>query len=66
MVSSCDHGNESLGSIKGEELLKKLSEYYLLKKDSVLWIVESWRSNGTIRKDVSTVRPEFVPLGDKK
>jgi hypothetical protein len=34
---SCEHGNEPLGSIKGGEFLDWLSDYYLLKKDSVPW-----------------------------
>jgi hypothetical protein len=32
--ASCEHGNESLGYIKGEEFLGKFSDYQLLKKDS--------------------------------
>jgi hypothetical protein len=31
---SCEHGNEPSGSIKCWEILKKLSDWWLLKKDS--------------------------------
>jgi hypothetical protein len=38
--SGCyEHCNELSGSIQGGEFLDYLSEYHLLKKDSVLW---SW------------------------
>jgi len=36
VVGSCEHDNEPLDSIKGDEFLHYLSEYYLLK-DSVPW-----------------------------
>jgi hypothetical protein len=35
VASSCEHGNETSGYIKGEEFLDKLSDCQLLKKDSV-------------------------------
>jgi hypothetical protein len=37
VASSCEHGDEHMGSIKGGEFLDKLSDYYLLKKDSASW-----------------------------
>jgi hypothetical protein len=36
MADSCEHGDETSGSIKGEEFLDQPSDYYLLK-DSALW-----------------------------
>jgi len=33
-VGSCEHANETLGSIKGDEFLDWLFDFYLLKKDS--------------------------------
>jgi hypothetical protein len=36
VTGSREHGNESLGSIKGGEFLDYLSNYLLLKKDSAL------------------------------
>jgi len=37
LARSWEHGNEPVGSIKGEEFLDSLSDYWLLKKDSALW-----------------------------
>jgi hypothetical protein len=37
MVGPCEHSNEPLGSIKDGEFLGQLSDYQLLKKDSVPW-----------------------------
>jgi hypothetical protein len=34
---SCDHGNEPLGSIKYWEILEKLNDWQILKKDSTAW-----------------------------
>lgn len=36
MTGSCEHDDESLGSMKGEEFLDKLSSYQLLMMDSAL------------------------------
>jgi len=36
VVGSCEHGNETSGSVKGREFLDYLSNYYNLKKDSAL------------------------------
>jgi hypothetical protein len=35
VAGNWEHGNESSGSIKGEEFLDKLSDYQLFIKDSV-------------------------------
>jgi hypothetical protein len=37
MASSCGHGNEPSGSVKGEEFLDYLSDCELLKKDCAPW-----------------------------
>ena len=37
MAGSYGHGNEPSGFIKGGEVLNRLSDYYLLEKDSVPW-----------------------------
>jgi hypothetical protein len=37
MAGSCEHGNEPSGSIKGEEFIEYLSDYWLLKKVSTPW-----------------------------
>jgi len=37
MAGSRDNGNESLGSVKGGEILDWLSDCKLLKKDSAPW-----------------------------
>jgi hypothetical protein len=37
MVGSCEHSNESSGSIKGGQFLDHLSDYWLLNKDSGPW-----------------------------
>jgi hypothetical protein len=37
MASTCEHGNEPSGSIKGREFLYQLSDYQLLKKESTAW-----------------------------
>jgi hypothetical protein len=37
MEGSCEHGNESSGSIKFSELLEQLSDWRLLKQDSAPW-----------------------------
>jgi hypothetical protein len=37
VLGSCEHGNESLGSMKGRKLLEQLSDYDLLKKESGPW-----------------------------
>jgi hypothetical protein len=37
VVGPFEHGNEPLGSRKGRELLNKLSNHSLLKKDSAPW-----------------------------
>jgi hypothetical protein len=37
MVGSCDHVNESLGSIKGRDFPNQLSDCQLLKEDSGSW-----------------------------
>jgi hypothetical protein len=37
MEGSCEHGNEHSGSIKYWEILEKLSDWWLLKKDSATW-----------------------------
>jgi hypothetical protein len=34
---SCEHGNETSGSLKRGEFLDWLNDYQLLKKDSVPW-----------------------------
>jgi len=34
VVVTCEKSNETLGCIRGGELLDWLSDYYLLKKDS--------------------------------
>jgi hypothetical protein len=36
-VAYCDHGNESLGFIKGRKFTEQLSNYQVLKKDSDSW-----------------------------
>jgi len=41
VVSSCENGNETSGSIKGREFLEHLSDYQLLKKDSAPWSLVS-------------------------
>jgi len=33
MLVSCEHGNETLGSIKGGECLVQLSDYQFVNKD---------------------------------
>jgi hypothetical protein len=33
----CEHGNEPSGSVKGETFLEEISDYQLLRKDSVPW-----------------------------
>jgi hypothetical protein len=38
-VCLCEHGNESLGSIKGREFLNHMNDYHLFEEDSSLW---SW------------------------
>jgi hypothetical protein len=35
MAESCEHGNESSGSIKGGKFLDHLSYHQLVKKDAV-------------------------------
>jgi hypothetical protein len=35
VVVSCEHGNQPLGLIKGGEFLEQLSNYHVIKKDSV-------------------------------
>jgi hypothetical protein len=37
LAVSCEHGNETSGSIKGGEFLDQLSDYWFLKKDSTPW-----------------------------
>jgi hypothetical protein len=37
VTSSCEHGNEPMGSITGGEFLDHLSDYQLPKKDSAPW-----------------------------
>jgi hypothetical protein len=37
VAGSCEHGNESSGSIKGVEFLDYLSDYQLPNKDSAPW-----------------------------
>jgi hypothetical protein len=37
MAGSCEHGNESSGSINGGEFPDQLRDYQLLKKDIALW-----------------------------
>jgi len=39
VVSSCERGNEPLGSIQRGNFLDQLSVYYVLKKDSAPWKV---------------------------
>jgi hypothetical protein len=34
----CEHGNETLASIKGREFLDYPSDYQILKKDSAPWM----------------------------
>jgi hypothetical protein len=36
VAGSCEHGNEPSGSIRGEEVLDYLSDYQLLKMESVV------------------------------
>jgi hypothetical protein len=36
--SSYEHGDEPLGSMKGEELFEQLNDYQLLNKDCALWV----------------------------
>lgn len=45
MACFCTHGNKRSGSTKGTEVLKCLSNYELLKKESVPW---SWLVSGCI------------------
>jgi hypothetical protein len=33
VAGSCEHGNEPSGSIRGEEVLDRMSNYQVLKKD---------------------------------
>jgi hypothetical protein len=37
VAGSCEHGNEPSGSIRGEEIIDKVSNYKLLKEDSAPW-----------------------------
>jgi len=37
VAGSCEHGKDLSGSIKGREFLDKLSDIYLLSKDSAPW-----------------------------
>jgi hypothetical protein len=37
VTGSFEKGNELSGSVKGGELLERLSVYYLLKKESAPW-----------------------------
>jgi hypothetical protein len=37
VAGCCEHGNESSGSIKGEEFLDKLSDYKLLRTIHLLF-----------------------------
>jgi len=39
VAGCCEHGNKTLGSIKGSKFFDWLSDYHLLKKDPVLWIL---------------------------
>jgi hypothetical protein len=43
MSISCKHGNEPSGSLKGKQYLGWMSNYYVIKKDSVTW---SWLTYG--------------------
>jgi hypothetical protein len=36
-MGSCEHGNEVSGSIKWEEFVDLMSDYWFLKKDSTPW-----------------------------
>jgi hypothetical protein len=42
VAAFCEHGNESFGSIKGEEFLDLLSDYSFLKKDSIFTLLTPW------------------------
>jgi hypothetical protein len=37
MTDSCEHSNEPTGSIKSSEIIEKLHNWWLLKKDSAPW-----------------------------
>jgi hypothetical protein len=36
LISSCEHGNEPSGSLKGGKLLEHICDFQLLRKDHVL------------------------------
>jgi hypothetical protein len=49
MAGFCEHDNEPLASIKDGECIDKLSDYQLLKKDSVPWSsIQSFRLLTTV------------------
>jgi hypothetical protein len=58
-VRSCEHDTEPLGSIKGGEFLDKLSDCWLLMKDSDPWDESVFHSN-TFVKARATFRYVFV------
>jgi hypothetical protein len=37
VAGSCEHGDESTGSIRGKIFLEELGDYQLLKNDPVTW-----------------------------
>jgi hypothetical protein len=39
VAGSCEHSNEPLCSINGEEFLDRQRDYHFLMKDSTSWIV---------------------------
>jgi hypothetical protein len=47
-TASCDHGNESSGSVKGQEFLEHLKEDQLLKKNSSSWSYGRRESTGVL------------------
>jgi hypothetical protein len=59
VAGPCEHGNESSGSVKGDEFLKYLCKYYLVKKESppMFWLVINTiaKMNFKFGKQVSVV-----------
>jgi hypothetical protein len=59
MEGSCEHGNESSGSIKGWEVLEWLHNWRLLKKGSAPWVSE-W--GATVQFYLAEPRRRAIPV----
>jgi hypothetical protein len=62
MAGSCEHSDNTSGSIRSREFIHLLSDNQFLRKDSTAWSLLQ-RQQGTARQNGASNREEHVLLG---